>query len=210
MTVITKENGQIRKAHKISGRTLVFRNAEISDAPFILSLRVDREKSRYLSPTSPEISQQVAWLEDYAEKSDQAYFIIETKEGLPLGMVRIYDAVGDSFCWGSWILKDEAPRSAAIESALMVYSYALDHLGFRGAHQLNVRKGNVGVVRFHESFGAERISETEDDFIYEIIFEKIVAIREKAKMYLPENVKVDWDGSGDVSEPHLRGMTDVY
>ena len=199
MTVITKKNRGIRKAQKVSGRTLVFRNAEISDAPFILSLRVDREKSRYLSQTSPEISQQVAWLEDYAKKTDQAYFIIETKEGLQLGTVRIYDAEGDSFCWGSWILKDGAPRSAAIESALMVYSYAIDHLGFRDAHHLNTRKGNAGVIRFHESFGAERVRETESEFIYEIKFEKIISMREKVKMYLPSNVIVNWDGSSYVA-----------
>jgi len=46
---------------------------------------------------------------------------------------------GDSFCWGSWILKDVAPQSAAIESALMVYSYAVEHLRFQAA-QLRYKK----------------------------------------------------------------------
>ena len=181
---------QILKARKIKGRTLIFRNVEVTDAEFILSLRTDAKKSKYLMETSPEVRRQINWLEDYAGKTDQAYFIIENKEGSSLGTVRIYDAKQDSFCWGSWILKDEAPKSAAIESALMVYSYAIDYLGFKKAH-LDIRKGNEKVVRFHEGFGAVRVGETDIDYLYEIELEKISEIRNKAKMYLPDSVIVE-------------------
>ncbi len=143
-------------------------------------------------PVSPVIDHQVTWLEEYADKIDQVYFIIETIAGVPLGAVRLYDANGDSFCWGSWALKDGAPHSAAIESALMVYSYATDHLGFRAAHQLNVCKENENMCRFHESFGAERIRETESFYVYQINLEKINAIRSKLKMYLAKAVTVEW------------------
>jgi len=182
---------QIFKAHWVRGKEIVFRNAEISDAAFILSLRSDSDKSRYLSSTSPEFSHQVSWLNDYAEKNDQAYFIIETKAGEPLGTVRLYDAHIDSFCWGSWILKDGAPMTSAIESALMVYSYAIDSLGFLAAH-FDVRRGNENVWRFHERFGAERVGETKNDYLYQIDGEKILAARLKYKKYLPESVTVEW------------------
>jgi len=182
---------QIRKAQWVRGRTLVFRNAGKSDAGFILSLRSDSNKSRYSSQTSPEFSHQVSWLNDYAKKTDQAYFIIESTEGAPLGTVRLYDAQADSFCWGSWILKDGAAQPAAIESALMVYSYATDHLGFRAAH-FDVRKGNLNVCRFHERFGAERVGETANDYLYQIDIVKILAARLRYKRYLPEIVTVKW------------------
>lgn len=123
---------KIRKAKRMTGKNLVLRNATVKDAVFILTLRIDAQKSWYLSKTSPELKAQIAWLDAYAVSDDQAYFIIETQHGEPLGSVRLYDAQGESFCWGSWILKDGAPSSAAIESALIVYAYAIDHLGFRG------------------------------------------------------------------------------
>ena len=170
----------------------MFRNVEVTDADFIFSLRSDSKKSEYLSQTSPEFSHQVAWLNNYAGKTDQAYFIIETKESVPLGTVRLYDAQADSFCWGSWILKDGAPQSAAIESALMVYSYAIDHLEFRAAH-FDVRKGNENVWRFHERFGAERVGETENDYLYQLNIEKMLAARLKYKKYLPEIETVEGD-----------------
>lgn len=185
------DNLQILKAKYLKGRALVFRNVEVNDAAFILSLRLDKKKSEHLSETSPIFSTQVSWLEDYANKNDQAYFIIENKEGLSLGTIRIYDARGDSFCWGSWMLKDGVLLSAALESALMIYSYAFDHLGFKRAH-LDMRKDNESVRRFHEFCGAWKVGETEKDYLYEIDLEKISTMRKKVGMYLAETVTVEW------------------
>lgn len=186
----THNDKRIQKAQRVLGKTLIFRNAEPSDANFILSLRTDTKKSKYLSHTSQELIQQVKWLEDYAKKTDQAYFVIESSTCEQLGVVRLYDAQSDSFCWGSWILKDGAPKTAAIESALMVYSYAIDHLGFQSAH-FEVRKGNENVWRFHERFGAVRVGETNNDFLYQIDQQAIYTSRLRYIKYLPTNVTVE-------------------
>lgn len=181
---------RIRKAGRIQGKTLVFRNVEVSDAPFILSLRTDQIKARHLSQVLPDLQNQETWLEHYATEKDQAYFIIESMRGELLGTVRLYDQQGESFCWGSWILKDGAPRNAAIESALIVYSYAMDHLGFRASH-FDVRKANESVWRFHERFGAKRIGENELDYLYSVDLETIQVARSKYRKFLPENVLIE-------------------
>lgn len=181
---------QLRKAKRVTGNTLVFRDAVPRDAAFILMLRTDSHKSQHLSSTSPELGRQIAWLEAYAGKTDQIYFIIESKTGGQLGTVRLYDPQGSSFCWGSWILIDGAPQRAAIESALMVYAYAIDHLGFHQAH-FDVRKGNESVWRFHERFGAERTGETEQDYYYRIGEREIVTARQRYMKFLPEPLIVE-------------------
>jgi RimJ/RimL family protein N-acetyltransferase len=181
---------QLRKAKRLMGKTLVFRDANTGDAAFILALRTDSRKSQHLSSTSPELDRQIAWLEAYAGKTDQAYFIIENRMGEPLGTVRLYDPQDNSFCWGSWILKSGAPQSAAIESALMVYAYAIDHLGFRQAH-FDVRKGNESVWRFHERFGAERTGENDQDYLYRIGQKEIGVARQRYKKFLPETLVVE-------------------
>jgi RimJ/RimL family protein N-acetyltransferase len=168
----------------------VFRDANNNDAAFILTLRTDSRKSQHLSNTSPKLDLQIAWLEAYAGKSDQAYFIIENLEREPLGTVRLYDPRDNSFCWGSWILKDGAPQSAAIESALMVYAYAINHLGFSQTH-FDVRKGNEKVWRFHERFGAERTGETEQDYLYRIVQGKIIFALKRYKKFLPEPLIIE-------------------
>ncbi len=168
----------------------MLRDATVEDADFILALRTNEEKARYLSFTSADVERQRAWLGRYASSTDQAYFIIEAMDGEPLGTVRLYDARGNSFCWGSWILKAGAPAHAAIESALMVYAYAIDHLGFEQAH-FDVRKGNESVWRFHERFGAERIAEGDLDYYYRISAEAIAASRTRYRKYLPNSVMVE-------------------
>ncbi len=45
----------IRKAQKIQGRTLIFRDAKQENAAFILGLRTDSQKSRYLSTTDADL-----------------------------------------------------------------------------------------------------------------------------------------------------------
>lgn len=101
---------RLRKAARVVGKTLYFRNATVDDAAFILSLRTNAEKSRYLSAVSGDLAEQEAWLERYAHADDQAYFIIEY-QGTPIGTVRLYDPQGESFCWGSWILHSSRPRA---------------------------------------------------------------------------------------------------
>jgi len=152
------------KRKEVRGKNLVFTDATEDDAAFIVELRLAR--GQFLSPTSPEVADQVAWLKRYAEKTDEAYFIIRSLDGEPLGTVRLYDPQGDSFCWGSWILKEGAPPGAATESALMVYQVGLG-AGFNRSH-FEVDRNNDRVWAFHERFGAKRVGESEREFFYEI------------------------------------------
>lgn len=181
---------QIRKVELIRGKSLLLRNASVNDARFILNLRMDENKSRHISKISGDLLSQESWLRDYEKCKDEAYFIIENFQSVPLGTVRLYDAKGGSFCWGSWILKDEAPANSAIESALMIYSFALRSLGFISAH-FQVHKSNARVCKFHERFGANRISEDEVQYEYVISNSAIELSMEKYRRYLPNGIVIE-------------------
>lgn len=183
---------EIKKANKIIGNTICLRNVKVSDAEFILTLRCDPEKSRHLSKTEYDIKKQIEWIENYHIRDGEAYFIIKDMlTGSRIGTVRLYDAKQNSFCWGSWILVRNCKKTVAIESALMVYEYAIDWLGFDKAH-FDVRRENINVWRFHERFGAKRIRETENDYFYEINLNSINKSRDKYRRYLPDGIKVIW------------------
>jgi RimJ/RimL family protein N-acetyltransferase/putative flippase GtrA len=176
------------KPSKVIGHQLVFRDATASDAGFILELRTDAKKSKFLSATSGDLQKQVAWMQAYASDGSQVYFIIEDRQGNPVGTVRLYDRRGDSFCWGSWLVKEGSPGTYAIESALMVYRFARA-LGFQRSH-FNVRKENESVWRFHQRFGAKKTSETEEDYLFEISSEAIEASLEKYSRFLPHGIEI--------------------
>lgn len=162
----------LKKENLLQSINLVLRDANESDAEFILELRNDPIKSKFLSPTSASIDDQIAWMKSYKEREDQAYFIIEDKTARKLGCIRMYNPTNISFDWGSWLIIEGAPPNVALESALLIYSYAR-RLGFLKA-KLDVRKDNVKVWKFHENiFGAVLVSENEIDRFYEVNAEEI-------------------------------------
>lgn len=114
----------------MSGKTLIFRDAMVDDAEKILNLRTDAKKGRFLSATSNSIESQPAWLRPYTE---QSCFIIQ-RDGEVVGIVHLYDTRVRSIYWGSWIIAESQPAHVAIEAPLIVYAYALHHLGFHQAH----------------------------------------------------------------------------
>lgn len=87
-------------------------------------------------------------------------------------------------------MKDGSPQSAAIESAPMVYIYALEHLGFEQAY-FDVRKSNTKVWQFHERFGAERIHETDSSYIYKLKKPAILSSIHKYKKYAALNLSIE-------------------
>lgn len=180
---------RIRKAAALHGRSLMLRDAGPADAAFVLKLRTDEHKARHLSQVSGGLARQQAWLQDYASQDGQAYFIIADSAGHDLGTVRLYDAVGDSFCWGSWILSDDAPGFAAIESALMVYTFAIHELGFRQAH-FQVQKGNERVRQFHLRFGAQCVAEDETKHHFTLSNDAIETALLKYRRFLPDGIRV--------------------
>lgn len=152
----------------IQGKNINLRLVKLEDAEFIVSLR-QGQKGKYLSKIG-DVSTQKAWILDYKTRetrNKEFYYIIESKNEEKLGTIRIYDFRGESFCWGSWIVKDNAPILTAIESALCMYQYAFETLGFKQSH-FDVRKENVKVVAFHKRFGAKIIKENELDYFFSL------------------------------------------
>jgi len=176
------------KPKKITGSNLIFRDVKTSDAEFILQLRTNIIKSKFISETNADLQKQIDWIRNYNKDDSQIYFIIEDKFKNRIGTVRIYDKKGDSFCWGSWILKDHIPNFYSIESALIVYSFCL-HLGFKNAH-FDVRKSNWSVCKFHKRFGANIIGETDNDFLFELSYSEINASLKKYKRYLQTPIEI--------------------
>lgn len=154
----------------LESKSIRLRLVEESDADLILNLRTDENLNRFLSTTKNNLKEQQEWIKKYKEdeaKGLQFYFIIERIDGTPCGTVRIYDINDDSFCWGSWILNQNKTRSAAIESAFLVYQFGFEKLKLTKSH-FEVSKENNRVISFHEKMGAIKSSETAESYLFEI------------------------------------------
>lgn len=166
-------NGKI-----IVGRSVNLRQVCEKDAEFILSLRCDEKKARFLNKTENDPEKQRAYIAKCLKKPQEWYFIIENKGGEALGTIRIYDVRGDDFHWGSWLIKDGAPTQTALESMLLMYDFAFYTLKFAKTH-LDIRKSDRKTWSFHKSYGAKFEREDEIDVFYSFCKEDYEKIREK-------------------------------
>ena len=170
-------------AKKVCGKNLYLRNITEDDAKFVYDLRTNPAKSRHLSATSGRLQDQVNWIVDYASKQDQAYFIVCNKVGVKLGCIRMYDPVGYSYCWGSWLMIDGLGPLVAIETALLIYAYG-KHLGFSQA-RIDVRQENEYTWKFHENFSSATLVNQDDvNRFYVVSEEKIEKLLAKYSNFL--------------------------
>ena len=170
----------------IQGKNINLRPARVEDSKFILSLRLQKHNTQYLSQVENDLVKQQAWLENYQQKEQknlEYYFVIENKHHENLGLVRVYDLQPNSFCWGSSLIKDNVPKTTAIESALLVYEFGFGKLNYKQSH-FDVRKGNDRVIAFHQRFGANITHEDELNYYFNYLLEDYVQIKQKYKRYL--------------------------
>ena len=168
----------------VCGKSIFMREVAVDDAEFIISLRTDPERSKHLSVTSHDIDKQKDFISKYLKSQTEFYFVICDWKWNRLGTIRIYDIRDDSFCWGSWLLSKEAPKNAAIESALLIYDFAFFSLHYSGAH-FDVRKENERVVDFHKRFGASIVDENTLNYYFQYDRTAYMAARKKYRRYLP-------------------------
>ncbi len=171
------------KSVRLEGRSIHLRAATPDDAGFVLALRSDTTRTRHLHAVQPDLQAQRDWIARAHADPLQLYCVICAAGDEALGLVRLYDPQGDSICWGSWLIRDGAPASTAIESALLVYLHALER-GYRRSH-FDVRIGNDRVIRFHTGFGATEVRRTEQDIFFTIGEDAIRAALHKYRRYLP-------------------------
>ena len=164
---------------EIAGKGLRLRPVMPEDAAFIHGLRTDPAYNAHLSAVTGTVADQRAWI--IACKTREAagaelYYIIERRDGVPCGVVRLYDITAESFTWGSWILNAEKPPKAALESALLIYEIGFEHIQKQRA-VFDVRADNERVLSFHRRFGAKETGSDSENVYFELTRERFISVR---------------------------------
>ena len=167
----------------VRGKSIFLREVSIEDAEFIVNLRNDPVKSKYISYTSSDINNQKEFIINYNKSINDFYFIICDWKFNPLGTIRIYDIIDESFCWGSWIISDNAPLNTAIESALLIYDFGFYALHYSSSH-FDVKKENKRVLQFHQRFGAIIVGEDDLNYYFNYTRDNYLEARKKYQKFL--------------------------
>lgn len=152
----------------VSGPNLVLRLIEPSDAAYVHGLRTDPVISRHLSPVQGGVEDQRNWIIAYKQREaagQEFYFILTRHDGTRCGTVRIYGLEADRFTWGSWILDENKPPKAALESAVLSFGLAFQKLG-RSFARVDVRVANTHAAAFYRRLGMTETHRTDQDIFF--------------------------------------------
>jgi RimJ/RimL family protein N-acetyltransferase len=143
---------------RMEGHAFALRPVDKKDASFIVELRTgDPERTRYLNPIDQSVELQELWLEQYLKRENDYYWVVERLgTGVSEGLIGIYDIDPQARTaeWGRWVLRSRS--LAAVESALLIYKAAFEHLGLELVYCITVAD-NQPVVSFHDSCGLPRL-----------------------------------------------------
>ena len=146
---------------------LVAANPE-QHAAFILNLRLQERKNRYLSGQVPSVIQQIAWMREREKLADDAYFIVceIDKPGNPLGTIRLHDAIHkeNSIRVSSWVMVDGVAPKKTLEALALAIDY-VEHCGYT-CGRFEVHKDNRSTIRNHLRLGSRVVAENDSTVVF--------------------------------------------
>jgi len=174
---------------RVEGPNLILRLIKPDDAAYVHGLRTNPLCKSYLSKVTGTVQDQRAWIEGYQAREaagQEFYYVIERKDGMRCGLVRLYDFDVKSFSWGSWVLDENKTRKAALESAILSFGVGFDALGVPLAN-VDVRVANEHAAAFYRRLGMVETHRTDQDIFFNYTREQFDTNRTHHLKYLSEN-----------------------
>lgn len=153
----------------LSNYNIKLRLVEVTDANFIIALRTDALKSRFISPTDLDIEKQKVWIREYKKREkigDEYYFVAIDQDNVEFATYRIYNKSNNSIEIGSFVSKPLYNKAInVIKVDVILKEFVFLSLGY---NQLNfeVRKENKSVINYHKKFKPDLINEDELNYYF--------------------------------------------
>ena len=157
-----------QSASRIEGPNLALRLVELDDAGYIFGLRSNPAYNEHLTRVSGTAEDQRSWIEAYKSRElvgSELYYVIERHDGQLCGTVRLYKINENNFTWGSWILDQNKPSKAALESAILSFEVGFSKLDLPIAY-VDVRVGNKNAAAFYRRLGMEETHRTAENIFF--------------------------------------------
>jgi hypothetical protein len=158
------------------------RLVEESDADFIIALRTDVSKSKFISSTNIDIEKQKEWIREYKKREkigEEYYFIAIDENDVEFATYRIYNKKKESIEIGSFISKPfyNVPINV-IKVDVILKEFVFISLGYDKLN-FEVRKENKSVINYHKKF--QPYLEKEDQLNYYFVLAKQSFLAQKIK-----------------------------
>lgn len=171
------------KINKILGKNLIFVEIDNSDYLSIKRIREPGEVKGFLRKMDFSSDQFRDYITTLRNDQNVLYLKILDINKIFIGTVKIQRKSLTEFEWGSWVLAPKTEFTHSIESALIVYKFAIEYLDFSKCN-FEVIKNNSNVVNFHTRLGARVIDEDNYKLYFELNLSEMKQLIEKYKRFL--------------------------
>lgn len=136
------------------GFNIRVRPVRLEDAAFIVWLRnLDYVKGN-VGDSAMDVAGQEAWLQQYFERDNDYYFMVESLKGIPLGTHGIYNVNGTSAERGRHIMRREA--MAGVPTAVLSADWAFGSMRLRELRSWVVAT-NAEALSIHRKSGFKEV-----------------------------------------------------
>lgn len=140
------------------------------DAEFIVALRSNDKLGRFIHASNGSVEKQIEWTREYKKRETAGldYYFIFSRDDEDFGLCRIYniDWTHLSYTSGSWVCKQNVPKTWVMLTSVIIDEIAYEILGLL-INISDIRKENTKVVRFHRDvIGLEQYGETDLDYLF--------------------------------------------
>lgn len=135
----------------LEGKYVNLRSVEEQDAEFTLSLRQNPGLTKYLPKLDITLEQQVNWIKKQRLTDGDYYFLVENKDGKPIGVIGVYNVSGKCAETGRIVVIGNAIES--VEAQLLSFDFAFDVLNLEKTVNYVIAE-NSHALRFSQMFGS--------------------------------------------------------
>lgn len=135
---------------------LYYRLVDESDSEFIVKLRNDTSLSQYIHSSCKDVDSQNAWIRQYKlrEQAGEDYYFVFFRDGIRVGLDRIYNIHNGIFTTGSWVFDKGASFECSVIAAIIVREIAFDELNLSFEDSFDgVHVDNKKVIQFNHLLG---------------------------------------------------------
>lgn len=164
---------------------IILRLVDEEDAAFIFELRNNSGLNQFISYTSPNLTDQIKWINDYKirEKAGREfYFIAQDQAGTKYGTIRLYNLDEMSFEIGSWLFHSNSPIGMAVKTHFIGFETGFEILKAEYC-RFEIRKKNTGVLRYMKDFETTLIREDDLNFYYTLTRESFYKRRSQLSFF---------------------------
>ncbi len=181
------------ESFKLSVKNLKMRLATIEDAEFIVSLRSNSERTKFMITLDDDIKAQIKWLEDYKKRErvgNDYYFVFES-DGKRIGVNRISHIDFNSLDakTSSWI---KVP-SERIQSVKMFFlqKYVIFELLKLNSFYTDIHEKNKKVMSYYQEFEYPMPEKPNERNFLDIRVNKIDYFNSKENILKKYNINIE-------------------